>query len=104
MSIRSVDLGGSQSGALQEYHVLHLLTQAYHAHDVSLSTIAALTEVDLAASHDLVRDFLCSQYKMDSNVFLVDVRSFIGHVNDTREVNEAADKGSDQNLWSDQDA
>ena len=80
MTTRNINIVGSQDSEFQQHCFLGLFTHGYHTHELSLSAIAAIADVDLATSHDLVRDLLCSQYEMDSNVFLVDVRSFIGHV------------------------
>jgi hypothetical protein len=84
VTTRNVNLVGSQDYEFQKHCFLGLFTHGYHTHELSLSAIAAIANVDLATSHDLVRDLLCSQYEMNSNVFLVDARSFIGHVKTPR--------------------
>ncbi|RKT46648.1 hypothetical protein BDD21_4177 [Thiocapsa rosea] len=84
MTTRNVNLVGSEDSEFQKHSFLSFFTHGYHTHVLSLSAIAAIADVDLATSHDLVRDLLCSQYEMNSNIFLIDARSFIGHAKSPR--------------------
>jgi hypothetical protein len=62
VTTRNDNLVGSQDSEFQRHCFVGFFTHGYHTHELSLSAIAAIADVDLATSHDLVRDFLCSQY------------------------------------------